>query len=107
MTPMVASNPIIREEILQEARDAMALLSKCLGIKISEPALPIARGLGDTSVQAFQPATLLLDGSLVAAILQTAKGKKLMNRALALLPQDQRCVLLYNISIIFITIIKW
>ena len=91
MTPMVASNPAVREEILQEARAAMTLLSKCLGVKVTEPAVPIARGLDTSTPQTIcQPATLILDGSLVAAVLQTAKGKRLMNRALALLSPDHR-----------------
>jgi len=76
-TPMVASNPIARAEIYTETDKAVALLSQSLGIRSTVNSSEIS-----------------LEGGLVAAILQTAKGKKLMSRSLALLPPEQRWALL-------------
>jgi hypothetical protein len=79
-TPMVANNPIARAEIYTETDKAVALLSQSLGIR--------------TTVGQPNSSEISLEGGLVAAILQTAKGKKLMSRSLALLPPEQRWALL-------------
>jgi hypothetical protein len=78
-TPLVSASPLIRDEILLENSRCQSLLSKSVGVKVTEhTATPAPTG------------ALQIDGGLVAALLQTAKGKKLMARSLALLPADQR-----------------
>lgn len=73
----MAASPIIRDEILEENARCQALLSKSVGVKVSEHS-------------ATPASALQIDGGLAAALLQTTKGKKLMIRSISLLPAVQR-----------------
>jgi hypothetical protein len=70
---MIAADPYVRAEILNEAKQALDLLTRSVGIKSKSTN-------GD----------IMIDGGLVAALLQTAKGKKLISRTFRLLESDQR-----------------
>lgn len=85
MTPLVASNPMVRNEILANAQKSLALLSKCLGIKVHKPS---------SEIDPNSLPVIILDGALVAALLQTVKGKKLIARGLPIIPADERWTLL-------------
>jgi len=80
-TPMIAANDQIRAEILTDMHSAIKLLSQSVGIKPAS-ARDQDQGLGAPVVA--------LEGGLVAAILQTAKGKKLMSRSIKLLEPEKR-----------------
>jgi hypothetical protein len=77
LTPLVGASPLIRDEILLEAARCQTILSKSVGVRLSDQAATPSSGLQ-------------IDGGLVAALLQTSKGKKLMTRSLSLLPAEQR-----------------
>jgi len=94
-TPLVNSpnNAAIRAEIIREAESAVALVCRSVGLK--EP--PNASA-GSTEflnkIQTNASSSVLLDGGLVAALLQTTKGKKLMRRSICFLQASQRWTLL-------------
>lgn len=78
LNPLVVGSSLIRDEILLETSRCQVLLSKSVGVKISDHfTTPTSSGLQ-------------IDGGLVAALLQTTKGKKLIKRSLPILPAEQR-----------------
>ena len=83
LSPLIVGNPPARGEILQQIDRAVSLLSQSVGIR------PAHEGLLRTQGPGSQP-EISLEGGLVAAILQTAKGKKLMSRSINLLIPEQR-----------------
>ena len=92
-TPMIAANEQIRAEILTDMHSAIKLLSQSVGIKASRE-LETENGLG--GLGPGHVPVVALEGGLVAAILQTAKGKKLMSRSIKLLEPEKRFVLIFN-----------
>ena len=84
MSPLIANNPLARDEILQQIDRAVSLLSQSVGIR------PAPEGLSNRGQNPGFGPEILLEGGLVAAILQTAKGKKLMSRSINLLIPEQR-----------------
>ena len=94
-TPLVnaPNNAAIRTDIIQEANAAVALVCKSVGLK--EPTNTITASTDFLStIQTSATTGVLLDGGLVAALLQTTKGKKLMRRSICLLQASQRWTLL-------------
>ena len=83
LSPLIVGNPPARDEILQQIDRAVSLLSQSVGIRPAHEGLLRPQGPGS------QP-EIALEGGLVAAILQTAKGKKLMSRSINLLIPEQR-----------------
>lgn len=88
-TPAFSSNPQACSEIMFEVERAISLLSQSVGIRAAVAGPPAIAGGSAPSSQ-----EVTLEGGLVAAILQTAKGKKLMSRAIKLLVPDHRWALL-------------
>lgn len=82
LSPLIANNPHARDEILIQIDRAVSLLSQSVGIR------PTPEGLLRAS--SGPGSEIALEGGLVAAILQTAKGKKLMSRSINLLIPEQR-----------------
>lgn len=82
LTPSVASNAVARAEIVYELGEAQQVLSRCVGIKVTP---------GETGDN------VMLEGGLVAALLQTVKGKKLLARAFPVLGLDQRFLTIFLI----------
>eukprot|EP01035_Chromulina_nebulosa_P017710 gene17710-23302_t len=78
-TPVHANNIINKDEVLTDIQRALVVLAQSLGIK--NPSLT------DSS-------NITLEGGLVAAILQTSKGKRLLSRSIQLLPPNHRWALL-------------
>jgi hypothetical protein len=94
-TPLVntPNNAAIRADIIQEAEAAVALVCKSVGLK--EPTNTITASLDFLSkIQTNATTGVLLDGGLIAALLQTTKGKKLIRRSICLLQASQRWTLL-------------
>lgn len=94
-TPLVnaPNNAQILADIVQEATAAVALVCKSVGLK--EPTNSITASTDFLSkIQTNATSGALLDGGLVAALLQTTKGKKLMRRSICLLQPSQRWTLL-------------
>jgi hypothetical protein len=81
--PMVAGNPVFRGEVMAEIDAAVNVLSQSLGIRPSPE-----------MTHSDRPPEISLEGGLVAAILQTPKGKKLMSRSINLLMPEQRWALI-------------
>lgn len=89
-TPMIISNPEARADILNEVASALSLLSRSVGI------LPQAFPTSDheESMSGVQASSeVVLEGGLVAALLQTTKGKKLITRSMRHLTTTQRWAL--------------
>jgi len=84
LSPAVAVNPMAVNEVRAQIDRAVAGLSQAVGIR-----MPAMGGGGGPPA-----GEIALEGGLVAAILQTAKGKKLMSRSINLLPPEQRWALL-------------
>lgn len=82
--PSISANPLAVQEVRTEMDSAIALLSQSLGIRMhhSLSASP--------SPHQSHNETFSLDGRHIAAILQTAMGKKLLARGLKLLPMHHR-----------------
>lgn len=80
---MVVADPNVRNEIATEARTSLLLLYSCIGIKLT---------LDD--IIPGQPVPFEVDWGLVAALLQTSKGKKLIGRSFRLLENEHRWTLL-------------
>ena len=90
---MIAADGQIRGEMLTEMHCALRLLSQSVGIKAPREQLgpngtPLPPHLQDPE------SSVALEGGLVAAILQTAKGKKLMGRTIKLLEPEKRWALM-------------
>jgi hypothetical protein len=90
---MIAVNPQIRAEIVSDMQNAIRILSQSVGIKQQQ--YPQQSHLLDPNGAAAAAAAeaepeVLLEGSLVAAILQTTKGQKLMGRSFNLLEPEKR-----------------
>jgi hypothetical protein len=84
--PMIAANPHTRADIMMEVETAVSLLSQAIGIKPSSSNMgPPTDIHGDNAVE--------IDAGLIAAILQSSKGKKLMSRSLKLLVPQHRWAL--------------
>lgn len=84
-TPVVVANVVSHGEIIKEIDTAINILAQSLGIRVhAAPSSETESSRGEIS----------LEGGLVAAILQTAKGKRLLSRSLQLLPPDHRWALL-------------
>lgn len=94
-TPLVNSpqNIGIRNDILLEAKAAVSLVCKSVGLKEAPNEITASTDFL-TRVQTNASTGALLDGGLVAALLQTTKGKKLMRRSICLLQANQRWTLL-------------
>ncbi len=88
-TPAFSSNPQACSEIMFEVERAISLLSQSVGIRAAVAGPPAIAGGNAPSSQ-----EVTLEGGLVAAILQTSKGKKLMSRAIKLLVPEHRWALL-------------
>ena len=88
-TPTFSSNPQACSEIMFEVERAISLLSQSVGIRVAVAGPPAIAGGNAPSSQ-----EVTLEGGLVAAILQTSKGKKLMSRAIKLLVPEHRWALL-------------
>ena len=82
LSPLIAEDPAARNEILLQIDRAVSLLSQSVGIRPAPEGL--LRGSSGSGSE------ISLEGGLVAAILQTAKGKKLMSRSINLLVPEQR-----------------
>jgi len=78
-TPVHSNSTINKDEVLTDIQRALVVLAQSLGIK--NPSLT------DSS-------NIMLEGGLVAAILQTSKGKRLLSRSIQLLPPNHRWALL-------------
>lgn len=85
--PVIASNHLLRAEVVLHIQKALICLSQSLGIRGGQ----IESGLG--FVETASAEGFSLDGALVAALLQTVKGKRLVSRSLNLLPPEQRWLL--------------
>lgn len=94
-TPLVnaPNNSAVRADIIQEAEAAVALVCKSVGLKDPTNALTASTDFL-SKIQMNSTSGVLLDGGLVAALLQTTKGKKLMRRSICLLQAGQRWTLL-------------
>lgn len=79
---MVLENPQARIELEADMSKAIKLLSTSIGIKPYTDGYQVNRD------------EVLLEGGLVAAIMQTAKGKKLMSRSIELLDPEKRWALI-------------
>ena len=75
---MILNDPVVRDELMGDMDKAIKLLSTSVGIKPSS----------QSSTE------IVLEGGLVAAILQTSKGKKLMSRTFELLEPEKRWALI-------------
>lgn len=84
LSPLLANDPYAKEEILLQINRAVSLLSQSVGIRPAPEGS--IRGTGGPGLGS----EITLEGGLVAAILQTAKGKKLMSRSINLLIPEQR-----------------
>lgn len=83
---MIAADPYIRAEILNEAKQSLELLTRSVGIKgYNTTSHAHTYSNGDSTHD-----DVIIDGGLVAALLQTAKGKKLISRTFRLLEPEQR-----------------
>jgi hypothetical protein len=94
-TPLVnaPNQAAVRADIIREAEAAVALVCRSVGLK--EPTNTITASTDFLSkIQTNATTGVLLDGGLVAALLQTTKGKKLMRRSICLLQASQRWTLL-------------
>lgn len=91
-SPLIASNAIAIEEIRREIESAIQVLADSLGIRTiySDPFSLMSLD-GSTN---SNNANIQLDGRHIAAILQTAMGKKLLSRGLKLLNPNQRWALI-------------
>ena len=76
--PVIMSSPTARDELMTDMDRAIKLLSTSVGVK------PNVSVKGD----------IILEGGLVAAILQATKGKKLMYRSIELLDDEKRWTLI-------------
>jgi hypothetical protein len=92
LSPLVAGNPMAVDEIRAQIDRAVAALSQAVGIRL--PALAADAAVASLRGPPVASGEISLEGGLVAAILQTAKGKKLMSRSINLLPPEQRWALL-------------
>lgn len=92
LSPLVAGNPIAVDEIRGQIDRAVAALSQSVGIRV--PALAADAAVASLRGPPVAAGEISLEGGLVAAILQTAKGKKLMSRSINLLPPEHRWALL-------------
>lgn len=86
-SPLIANDHYASSEILQQIDRAVSLLSQSVGIR---PAPEGSLRTGPGGLGAGGGSEIALEGGLVAAILQTAKGKKLMSRSINLLIPEQR-----------------
>ncbi len=75
--PVILGNAAVREELMKDMDRAIKLLSTSVGVNYN--------------LSGYKE--VLLEGGLVAAILQTTKGKKLMCRSIELLDDEQRWAL--------------
>jgi hypothetical protein len=91
-TPMIVSEPKARADILNEVSSALSLLSRSVGILPPHITATAAPG---AAVDSLAPASseVVLEGGLVAALLQTIKGKKLITRSMRHLTTTQRWAL--------------
>lgn len=88
---MVVGSSLIRDEILLETSRCQVLLSKSVGVKISDHFTTSTPTSTPTTIATpSSSSNLQIDGGLVAALLQTTKGKKLVTRSLPILPAEQR-----------------
>ena len=94
-TPLVnaPNNATLRADIIQEATSAVAMVCKSVGLKEAPDEITASTDFL-TRIQSNATTGVLLDGGLVAALLQTTKGKKLMRRSICLLQASQRWTLL-------------
>lgn len=107
-TPVVVANNLSRDEIIREIDKAISILAQSLGIRVithlphqSSASADASDGQHDpeeslTATAAVAPPhhEISLEGGLVAAILQTAKGKRLLSRSFQLLSPDHRWALI-------------
>ena len=91
-TPMIASNPEARADILNEVSSALSLLSRSVGI-LPQVAPSGMEGLEELAAGGSGTGEVVLEGGLVAALLQTIKGKKLISRSMRHLTATQRWAL--------------
>ena len=80
----LATSGISRDEILEEIDSATAVLAQSLGIR------QLASDHGGGSGKSAEGGGLALDGSLIATILMSSKGKVLLSRSMRLLTLEQR-----------------
>jgi len=84
-SPIIASNSITVTEIAKDIGSAVTLLSQCIGIRtVTSTAAP-----APTSPMSAT-AEFSLDGGHMGALLQTPKGKKLVDRSMKLLNPEHR-----------------
>ena len=81
----ISSDPFARSEILYEVDRAVANLAESLGIKLPDPSETNLDGKSEE---------ILLDGDIVAVIMQSAKGKKLLSRSMNVLAPEHRWALI-------------
>ena len=86
-TPLIWNNEEARHEVLLEVDESVQLLAQSLGI----------RSLQLNALDPIGGVELAIDGPLIAALLQTTKGKKLIIRSFSLLPPDKRWLLVQPI----------
>lgn len=103
MNPLVVGSNLIRDEILLETSRCQVLLSKSVGVKISDHlATSLSSSITNSAVTPSSSSNLQIDGGLVAALLQTTKGKKLVTRSLPILPSEQRYLIIIKIIFSFL-----
>ena len=88
LSPMVLQDPYARDQILLQIDSAVSLLSQSVGIRATPDG--VHRGSGGLGTGTGAGSEIALEGGLVAAILQTAKGKKLISRSINLLFPEHR-----------------
>lgn len=81
-----ADNSFSRDEIVQDIDRALSILAQSLGIRNKMGINKIIHGIDNSNIT--------LDGGLVAALLQTSKGKRLLSRSFELLPPNYRWILI-------------
>lgn len=86
-----AQDPYARSEILYDMDRALNLLSQSVGIRLpTTGTLTTSQG---GAMQGPEP-DVQLEGGLVATLMQSAKGRKLLSRSMNLLPPNQRWALI-------------
>ena len=91
----ITADPFARGEILAEVDRAVTNLSSALGIKLRPEALVVGATIGESKTEASDDSKeVQLEANIVAVIMQSAKGKKLLSRSINLLAPEHRWALL-------------
>ena len=85
--PAVTANAADYEEISNDLHGALQTLSQSLGLRVS------SKTVEENGVKS-EVEEIFIDSNLVAAILQTSKGKRLVSRCLTMLLPEQKWALL-------------